>query len=302
MFGCVNHTYKYGQDSEEFFIQASSLWNDMSDCDLIVGGGDINARTRTMIDFIPEIDGFDIPPRSNPDNGKNAHADSFLTFLKDIRAVILNGRITPECNDFTFVSNRGCSVPDYMFCSIDNLKNCVSMKTHLISSVINKFKLFPPKSIPDHSILSGNFVTSYFTMARGSGVESLTLNPPCQSIKPPKKNLSKMSDDFMMSQETFELILQTIQKLDSKINSRKELDKLWSDVKQIFTKELNKLPNLPMSNSGLENRKVRRGKAFWNDELDLLWNICCNNEREYLRYKVSSRADMSIKNKKTTGF
>ena len=138
-------TYKYGQDSEEFFNQASSLWNDMSDCDLLLGGGDINARTKDMIDFIPEIDGLNIPRRINPDTGKNAHADSFITFLKDIRAVILNGRITPEFNDYTFVTSRGCSVPDYMFCSLDNLNNCISMKTHLISNVINEYSLFPPQ-------------------------------------------------------------------------------------------------------------------------------------------------------------
>ena len=160
-------TYKYGQDSEEFFSQASSLWDDLSDCDLILGGGDINARTKNMIDFIPEIDGQNIPPRTNPDTSKNAHADSFITFLKDIRAVILNGRITPQFNDYTFVSSRGCSVPDYIFCSLDNLKNCVSMKTHLISDVINKYNMFPPKSLPDHSILSGKFETSFYTSFRG---------------------------------------------------------------------------------------------------------------------------------------
>ena len=73
-------SYRYGQDSEDFFNQATSLWQDLWDCDLIVGGGDINARTRDMIDFIPEIDGRIIPQRFNPDTTKNAHADSFITF------------------------------------------------------------------------------------------------------------------------------------------------------------------------------------------------------------------------------
>ena len=44
---------------------------------------------------------------------KNKHGNSFITFLKENRSVILNGRITPELNNFTFVSpNRGCSIPD----------------------------------------------------------------------------------------------------------------------------------------------------------------------------------------------
>ena len=125
-------SYRYGQEAENFFDEAGVIWQDLSDCHLIVGGGDVNARTRELPDFIPEIDGKLIPVRSNPDKVKNAHAESFLTFLKDNRAIILNGRVTPELNNYTFVCNRGCSVPDYIFCSADNLLNCPLSKTTLM--------------------------------------------------------------------------------------------------------------------------------------------------------------------------
>ena len=65
-------SYRYGQDSEEFFNQASILWDELNDCDLTIGGGDINARTRDIDDYIPEIDGKIIPKRVNPDKNKNA--------------------------------------------------------------------------------------------------------------------------------------------------------------------------------------------------------------------------------------
>ena len=120
-------SYRYGQNSEQFFNQASVLWQELSDCDLIIGGGDVNARTKDLIDFIPEVDGQLVPPRFNPDLAKNNHADSFLTFLKDNRSIIVNGRITPHLNDYTFVCSRGCSVPDYVFCPIQNIQNCVKL-------------------------------------------------------------------------------------------------------------------------------------------------------------------------------
>ena len=89
-------SYRYGQDPEGFFNQASVLWQDLSYCDMVLGSGDVNARTKEIDDFIPDIDGKLIPPRLNPDKSKNAHAESFLTFLKDNRSIILNGRVTPQ--------------------------------------------------------------------------------------------------------------------------------------------------------------------------------------------------------------
>ena len=105
--------YVYGKDPESFFNHATVLWEDLFDCDLIIGGGDLNARTKDIIDFVPDIDGNLIPTRENPDKVKNSHAEPFI-FLKDNRSIILYGRITPQFNNFTFVNSRGCSVPDYI--------------------------------------------------------------------------------------------------------------------------------------------------------------------------------------------
>ena len=80
-------SYKFGQDPEFFFNQASSVWDDFIDCDLLVGAGDLNARIKTDLDFLPDFDGH-IPPRSNPDNVKNAHGGHFLTFLRGNRCVV----------------------------------------------------------------------------------------------------------------------------------------------------------------------------------------------------------------------
>ena len=92
-------SYIYGQDAEHFFCEASVIWNDMTDCDLLIGAGDLNARTKDLKDYLPEIDG-DLPIRSNPDMTKNARGNNCVTFLKDNRAVILNGRTTSQFNNF----------------------------------------------------------------------------------------------------------------------------------------------------------------------------------------------------------
>ena len=61
--------YHYGRDPEGYFNSATSMWQDLSSCDLCIGTGDVNARTKQLIDYIPEIDG-NIQPRFNPDDIK----------------------------------------------------------------------------------------------------------------------------------------------------------------------------------------------------------------------------------------
>ena len=138
-------SYLYGQDPENFIDEATVLWKDLSECDLLVGAGDLNSRTQQIPDYLPDVDG-DVPARTNPDAKRNSHGSHFITFLKDNRAVILNGRVTPELNDFTFVSTRGCSVPDYIFCPLDDLHYCTEMKTLLIRDLVNSLMLPPHKA------------------------------------------------------------------------------------------------------------------------------------------------------------
>ena len=50
-----------------------------------------------------------------------------------------------------------------------------------------------------------------------------------------------------MSQETLELVLQTISKLQNIVDTKGEIDLLWSEVKGIFLSEMSKLPDIPRS-------------------------------------------------------
>ena len=50
-----------------YFADNAVIGSDLSDCDLVLGWGDVNSRTKSELDFIPDIDGNLITPRSNPD-------------------------------------------------------------------------------------------------------------------------------------------------------------------------------------------------------------------------------------------
>ena len=59
--------YVYGRDAEGFFNNAAALWEDLSECDLLIGAGNVNSRTKDILDYIPDIDGGLVTPRSNLD-------------------------------------------------------------------------------------------------------------------------------------------------------------------------------------------------------------------------------------------
>ena len=169
--------------------------------------------------------------------------------------------------------------------------NCVEMRTVLVSDVINKYNLPLPNSIPDHSILSSKFVTSFFELGKNYENSLSGKNWQNESKKQPRKNLSKIDRNFMMSSETLELVLQAITKLERRVETKKEIDNLWSEVKQIILAEMQKLPDIPRSNIKKQKQKFRKSKPFWNQELETLWNDCCKAEKAYLKFKVQNNAD-----------
>ena len=73
--------YIYGRDPETFFNNASVLWEDLYDCDLRLGGGDVNSRTKDLVDFLPDVDAQLIPTCVNPDRIKNKQGNSYYNFF-----------------------------------------------------------------------------------------------------------------------------------------------------------------------------------------------------------------------------
>ena len=284
-------TYHHGRDPEGFFNTNSVLWSDLQDTDLLIGGGDLNARTNDMLDYIPDLDGNDIPPRYNPDKGKNNHGTLFIDFLKANRALILNGRITPDLNDFTFVTTRGSSVPDYFFTSIDNLSHCKQVKTHLITHIINDHNLMPPAHIPDHSVLTAYFqVTEKELTEDERRFERIENN----AEKTKKRNINKIDEKFFMSPEIQEKIRQTIDNLEEMATSQHNIDDKYEEIKKLFSDEIDKLP-FKASSSNKQNKQFRKGQSFWNDELGTLWNDYCQKEKQYIDFKCNGRHDQQEK-------
>ena len=123
--------------------------------------GDINSKLGKLIDYIPEVDV--VPPRIILDGTTNRHGSVFREFLLDAKCCIVNGRITPEHDNYTFIElRRGSSIVDYFITSLDGLDSCKAFHVFTARQLVDTFYTgqdVPPNHVPDHSLLLLNIST-----------------------------------------------------------------------------------------------------------------------------------------------
>ena len=102
------------------------------------------------------------------------------------------------------------------------------MKTLLIRDIINQLNIPPPPSVPDHSILSGTFITSYYNLRHKENnyIKPFNANSS-KSKRRARKNLKKVNDTFLMGPEVTQLVKHTIRKIENGVNTQAEVDEQW---------------------------------------------------------------------------
>ena len=218
----------------------------------------------------------------------------FLNFLKDNRALICNGRVTPHENNFTFISPQGRSVPDYIYCPADHIHLCTQLKVVKVSDVINDFNLPVPRSTPDHSIVIGEFDLFSFAPSLDPAFEA---EVQTEERFKSKKNVRKIPDTFMLSKETIAIVDATIVRIEAMSHTQCEIDSIYSDIKSIFLSEIDKLPNVPNAKSKKDQKLLRKSAPFWNSDLNCLWKERCQSENLYMDFKCDgrNRNDLAVK-------
>ena len=114
----------WGRDASGYFSQILNIIHTYACCcDSIYLCGDLNSRMGEKQDYVIGVD--DVVKRKVLDKYCNKHGETFYEFLIDSKMCVLNGRITPDKNDFTYVSTRGKSVVDYFAVPIANIDTCL---------------------------------------------------------------------------------------------------------------------------------------------------------------------------------
>ncbi len=287
----------WGRDATQFMCHILSLIYMLCNCDAVYLVGDVNSKLGNLNDFISDID--DIPMRQVIDSAKNKHGDAFLDFLIESKMCVLNGRVTPEFDNFTCVSPKGSSVVDYIAVSHDNIYNCNYFKVHLVRDLMTAANVYHNK-VPDHSLLELSFSPHVVVSndpvnpsvnVNVSNVHNITGRYGQNSHPSVKKYNIKagMPGTFLSSDMSRQAILTCIDKIETARAEQDEIDSLYTDFCNVYYDELNKFFVCKSMNTAAKKRMRHSSKPYWNDELFDLWKRVCESEKRYLSAPQNSR-------------
>ena len=116
--------------------------------------GDLNARTANLADFVEDdsVDHVDVLPDDNSadtpmsgmsaDTGTNQFGTCLLDLCKQSGLRIINGRFGAESGKYTYLTDRGSSVVDYV------------LATQNLFNHIEYMKVYDPNILSDHCLIS----------------------------------------------------------------------------------------------------------------------------------------------------
>ena len=123
----------------------------VSDCDNVMVGGDLNGRIGSKMDYIPEVD--NISGRKPVDLGSNSHGDALIEFLKESKMCVINSRVTPQFDNFTSVSGRGKAVVDYPITPYSCIDHVMECSVHTVKELCESMNYKHDCKLPDHSLI-----------------------------------------------------------------------------------------------------------------------------------------------------
>ena len=287
----VNSVYCF--DNNDFFGHLTQQLYLHSECDIVIICGDFNARTGNLKDIISEID--NVAPRVNVDDVIQGHGEEFIEFVKDSRLCILNGRFNPLQNNYTFISDKGKSVVDYIITPHDCLHMFGKFEVWTMGYLAEKFDIVHLISanckLSDHSMLYTKFKIGSENDMNNTNIETLYGNGDVQvgsycQYKKRKYFFDEIPEEFMNNPNFLKnindsLVIQLCGSINGDI-----LDSAYNQFSECVIKEMDqylKYIDLPKT----VKKSTKNSKPFWNCELYQLWKIMREAEKFYVNFKGS---------------
>ena len=227
-----------------------------ADVDAMYIMGDLNSRFGDNQEHIEGID-LKVPSRKVLDVGKNKHGDLLIDFLKDGQLCIVNGRVNPENDNFTFVDpGRGSAVVDFLIVPYCNLKSITDFHVHLARELMTNCNV-DGCTLTDHSLLEFT-INPHYSIQQAHMDEYDESDDNNLDYEGNHLNVdryytryvvSNISDQFLQSDTAQHAILHCIEKIEQDRQSQVSIDVLYKEFCNVYYDEMDK---------SLRKKNVRR--------------------------------------------
>ena len=276
----------WGRSATDFFDHLLFLVYTNIEADYIFLCGDLNSRIGSLSDIICDID--HIPLRCVIDEVKNQHGSCFIDFLLESKMCLVNGRISPENNDFTNVSKKGKSLVDYIVVPHENLSSCVHFSVTSCNDILSDFNLVHlignNSKVPDHSLLSLTVETS-MVITNDKRIAMDHVRP--QNINTIRYSFKNVPNEYMNSEAFRELASKFLVDIDLCRDTLPCVDTLYNNFIKLLQVEMDD----HLRRINFNKAKLDRYNYFWNDELQKLWKDKKIAEKEFRKCKKHDYKD-----------
>ena len=273
---------KYSEFNEEILNNLTIEAYREQECDNLFICGDFNARIGDRNDCL-EIDCT--PMRQVVDKTVNKQGEKLLTFVKDIRSCVINGRVTSHLDDYTLVTSyRGSAVVDYHLTRQTDLNSVTEFKVLNTLDAIEKLNLHSTiregNRPPDHGLLSMTIeLSSILTDEIRQGGNTLGSKNYRQ-----RGQIWRTVDKQYMASDTAKRMLPIL------IENLLDMQAEQSSLNETYDELVNFVLEEAERSRGPKSRNRRAGtkfKEYWDSELTAQWNKIREYERLYLTAKRS---------------
>ena len=279
----------WGRDSNSFYNHLLSQIYAHANISKVFICGDLNSRVGNLSD---SVDGVDLlGPREVLDSAKNGHGDSFVDFLHETKMCVINGRVTPQFDDYTSISSKGRAVVDYVCVPHEMLNICSEFKVIPCTDLLDVLQLYPLISdrckSPDHSLLSltvkfhaGIYEESTQTQDDIHESENTSNNDIFTNTR--RYSFSNIPHEMLAEGKLSSLLQEVIDRIERKDINQIAVDDLYSDFCDKLFSEMDQYLQFK-DVSKKSRKKFKCHKPFWNPELTSLWREMRDAERLFVR-------------------
>ena len=162
---------------------------------------------------------------------KNRHGESFIHFLLECKLCIVNGRVSPEFDNFT---SKGRSVVDYICVQHNCIDKCIAFRVHDTNQLLSDFHLQgligDGCKPPDHALLELIYDTTIFNEPAIDPTETSENNRR-------RYKFSNISNDFMATPVWSSVCDALIQRIDVMEHSQSEIINFIAICAHVFLKK-----------------------------------------------------------------